>query len=148
MFTPLKPFHVVGGTSMAVKPQDRDAIPSLKKLGYDEFELLHKQNCRYFAARGPDDHSIKLKVHARSETETDRYSIGIAYQLFGVVDEFVLWIKGKRSLFMIPSRELEAIWKRTSETPSNSNQWQFNLWYNGEIENPRCSLAKYKRGFA
>jgi hypothetical protein len=125
------------------------ALPALRRLGYQIFDWEYFPNpngrkLEYWKANTPNGVK-KVKVHARSNRPDGRYPIGVTWQLFETVDEFVLWLEREPSLFIVPAEFFKQTWIAHNEQKSQVNQWYINLRANsGRIERPDCDISCYR----
>ena len=88
----------------------------------------------------------KVKVVPRKfNTNKFRYYIGIAYQLFGTVDLWIIWCEQEQYAYALPDNVVKQIWIDSGRRTSQSDQFDFNFHVDtGLVEAPATSLTDYR----
>ncbi|MCH7727464.1 MAG: hypothetical protein IH991_13425 [Planctomycetes bacterium] len=87
-----------------------------------------------------------VKIVARSFNPSNyRYFMGVAYQLFDHVDEWVFWFEKESALYVLPDGVVSRVWRISGCPISESDQWAFNFHIDtGLIEGAYTSLRDYR----
>ena len=88
----------------------------------------------------------KVKVVPRKfNTNKFRYYIGIAYQLFGTIDLWIIWCEREQYAYALPDSVMQQIWIDSGRRTIQSDQFDFNFHVDtGLVEDLATSLTEYR----